>query len=366
MNKKRLLRLGIVVSLITVLAVSIPLLGGCAAPAPGPTPEPTPSEPAAEAPIYHLRMQSIAHSGENPIVFKPMEELIEKMSGGRLTLTAYSSCELIPDEQMLPAVRDGVLDMANWCAACNPALTKLGYVETIVPCSTDNGNELESALQHLGLADMLREDYDEYGVHFITWQMYDPACTLISTKPIRKYEDLEGLKIATYEAWGNAFMQGGATVVNIPPDEFYTAGATGLIDGIAWGGAICYEMGNLHEVYHYYLADNPGHIMGDWIINQEVWDSLSEDLQLIIWAVCKDASWRMMTRRYWGESHMRLLWEEVTEFSSEDHAKFVDNARRVWPELAAANPETAEWIRILTEYIDELETTRWHAESIHR
>jgi len=268
----------------------------------------------------------------------------------------------MPDSEMLAAVKVGTLDLAAWFSCCNPALTKLGYIESMLPFATFTGLEWEGVYEWWGYEDLLRQDYAEYGVKYVTHVICDAVTSLISTKPVRTLDDLKGMKIATYELWGDCYTNFGAVINDIPADEFYMGGKTGVIDGVAWGSSVCYEYYKLHEVFPYLLDDNPGPLAGSFIMNQELWDSLPEDLQMAVFNMCRNMENIVRTRRYGLENHPdwgRPLYKEVTRLSPEEHVKFVEAGKSRWDEFAAENEMAAKAVEIFRTYNSWMEKTKW-------
>lgn len=361
MKKKQLVKLIVGVSLVAVMAVAIPLMSGCAAPAPAPEPTPTPTPeptPAQELPTYKLRLQSLGTAAEQPRYMDPWVESIRKMSSGRIDIDLFYSGELVPDDQVLPAIKAGTLDMSVYMACVNPELTPLGEIETFLPYAFLHPYELETVLKHEGLEDLIRQDYDEYGVQMVAWIHYDPALTFCSTKPLEKYEDLDGLKISSFGAYAMPLIKAGASMVNIPPEELYLAGQTGVVDALGWGGASTYYNNSWYEVYPYYLNESIGPGGGPLLINKDVWDSMPEDLQEIVYMASRDLSWRYSIWCYREESKYREYFT-VTQFSPEDHEKLVAAAMEYWDEVAQKNPEIAQAIEIVRQYNDEVNQTHW-------
>jgi len=372
MERKKLLKLIIGVSLVAVLAVAIPLMSGCAAPAPTPTPEPTPTptpeptptptpEPAEELPTWHLRCPTVASATDLEQHAGQWRDDIYQMTDGRITIDLYSSYELLPDEQIMNAMKAGTIDCSMYMCYVNPVMTQTGWVEGDLPYGIRNPTEFEVLYRHRGLREIFEQDYADFGVKYVGRWQYDPVSTMISTKPIRTLDDFKGLKLASFEPLGGiSWVGAGAVMINIPPDEMYLAGKTGTCDAVGWGGAHQYSVMGLPEAYPYYLSNSAaGALVGCMIFNMELWESFGPAIQAIIECATDKASAMDATFKYDGESWGRLEYAEVTTLSDEDEAVLRSYAYEYWEVRAAENELARRVVEIYVDYNDELEKTKW-------
>ena len=369
MKSRNLLKLIIGVNLVAIV-IAIPLINGCAAPAvptptpgePTPTPgEPTPTpEPAEEMPTWNLRFQGICTAVNMQNYLSQWIKDIEQGTGGAITIDLYSSSELVDDESILAAVREGTLDCGWGSGGVNPTATPTGYVEVSLPYGVVNPTEFNVLFYERGIKELVEEGYAEFGVHYVGPLHTDPVSTLVTTRPIEKYEDFQGLKISSWPAIAAPWFKAGAEVSNIDPEEFFLAGETGLLDGIGWGGATTYHGLGLFEVFEYYLSNSTmGAIVDNIVFNQEVWDELPPAYQKVIELATVRASWHAAWWLYGGESSLRDNWT-VTRLSAEDEYKLMQHAWEYWDELAAMNPQAAQVVEIYKQYNSETERNLWH------
>jgi TRAP-type C4-dicarboxylate transport system substrate-binding protein len=288
-------------------------------------------------------------------------ERIERASGGRIDIEVYSSYELVPDEEIMMALKGGTLDLSFYLSPINPELTPSGYVEMSIPFNVDNPTEAEAVWFYHGLKEHIEQEYEDFGVKYICMFQADPLNCLITTTPVATIEDMDGLKISSYPALACPFIQAGAQVVTIPPEEFYLAGQTGVLDGLLWGGGEEYHWLNLWEAYPYYLGDHVvGALFCNILMNQEKWDSLPPDLQEILYLGFREASYRDAVRIYRGEYNWRPQWT-VSRLSAEDLAQLkAYGTGPCWDELSAINEASAKYVQIFREFNEELEAVQWH------
>ena len=310
---------------------------------------------------WNLRCPTIDSVADMEERNKEWREDIYQMTGGRVKIHLFSSYELIPDEQIMPAVKAGTVDCAKYMCWSNPSLTQTGWVEGTLPYGMDNPSEFNVLYWFRGLKKIFEEDYANYGVKYVApWQL-DASSTLISTKPIKKLADFKGMKLATFEPLGGAcWSKAGAQLVSVPADEMYLAGKTGTIDGVGWGGAHQYYVMGLQEAFPYYLANSAaGTLVGNVIFNKKVWDSFGPEIQKMIECATIKASHVDSARKYDGESWGRKPYK-VTRLSDEDDAILRQYAYKYWDELGKANAKAAKVVQIYKDYNKELQATKWH------
>lgn len=344
MKREQLLKLILGISLVAVLAIALPLAGGCA-------PEPAaPTEVAEEPPIYHWRMQTVYGAIWADILVAPWAEGIEEASGGRVEIDVYTSDELMPCEEMFRAVQTGTLDIIQSTGLDIGGEPDIVDFEGFVPLGWDSGIDFLVLWEYEGLGELYTAAWEELGgIHVIGAQPSDPT-HIITTRPIEKYEDFQGLKIVANRNTAVIFEGAGVTSVNLPKEEFYLSGLTGIIDGLMWCGATESYSSGWHEVFPYFVSQPVG---GAWnmylMANGELWDSLTSDIQAIV--TQSNASLALAQVLYYahGEEESRQ-YMKVTTLPDEDWAKVVEQAFNAWDVWGQKSPRCAEIFRILEEH----------------
>jgi len=310
-----------------------------------------------EKPII-IRFQHIGTASETQTLHGPWARAVEKATGGRVKIFVYSSCELVPDENLLPALKSGVIDAAIYASICNPSLTDLGIIETVLPFGLANQREQKCFYEYKGYRDLVKEDFEEYGVHYVGPMYWDASLFLISSKPVKSISDLKGLKISSYEPLIKPFIDYGAVQINVPADELYLAGKTGVVDGLVWGGVTCYYLNSWHEVYPYLLDMSMGNWISPLIFSEDTWNSLPEDIQAIFEMSLYWAAERTRNLYYSNEGKYRSAFT-ISKFSEEDHQKIIQSAEKYWDVLAKKNERVATAIQLYKDYNKELNKTGW-------
>ncbi|MDD5590955.1 MAG: hypothetical protein PHY18_03390, partial [Dehalococcoidales bacterium] len=172
MKNKKLAKIMIGVSLVVVMAIAIPMTTGCTsqAPTPGPTPTPTPGEPtpepAQDLPIYKWRMTSpFGAPDTQEDVRENYADVLNAMSGGRIELTVYEPGELVPEGEVVAAVRSGTIDIGWWYSTAG-AETLFRDIECGMPFESSCPSEMQSLISKRGLGELCADSYADIGVHW--------------------------------------------------------------------------------------------------------------------------------------------------------------------------------------------------------
>ncbi|MGR0278301.1 TRAP transporter substrate-binding protein [Marinomonas dokdonensis] len=128
-------------------------------------------------------------------------------------------------------------------------------------------------------------------------------------KEINDLEDIKSLKMRIPGFAGEVMAKVGATVVNIPPGELYTALERNTIDSLEWvGPAMDLRMG-FHKIAPYYYTSwhEPGSGL-QYMVNDKAFNELPKDLQNILQTAMKESAFTISTRMTHEHSEN---WEKI-------------------------------------------------------
>lgn len=227
-----------------------------------------------------------SHSAAMVAVFK---QLVETATDGELKVEGYPSGQLGDDANVINQVSQGIvhssISSSGGIAEHYPrigifdvpfAFPNIGVATEIIDISSDFGKDLvadleaeTNGLKVLGLLD------SGGFFHFTN-----------SRKPIESVEDMDGLRIRTMTLATHEAMMGamGARATPLAWSEVYTALQTGVADG-QMNPIQQTSFANFEEVQDYMTISN--HLITPyiWLMNDEFYNSLSEDHQKVIdWA----------------------------------------------------------------------------------
>ena len=120
------------------------------------------------------------------------------------------------------------------------------------------------------------------GVKLLAYPTTTP-CDLITKKPVRKVEDLKGMKIRSAGELNNLSIKAlGAVPVNIPYSDVYSALQNGLVDGSITSMSDAGDH-RLYEVAKYYTKLNMTALGVAYAMNPKTYDSLPDDLKTLVY-----------------------------------------------------------------------------------
>jgi fatty-acid desaturase len=200
----------------------------------------------------------------------------------------------------------------------------------------DNARNISPLGLLIGGEELYNELVEPYGVHLI-----GAAATglesFVSKKPLRTVADLQGLKMRAPEGMVyNIFQKAGATPVNLPGSEVYTALEKGVIDAADYTVFSTNQDQGLHSFARY--PNYPGFHSLPMVavsLNKEIWDGLPEDLQTILEVSVDSMAYEMVAllkaRDLVAVNAARLDENiEIIDMAPEERAKFRNIAKSEW------------------------------------
>jgi TRAP-type C4-dicarboxylate transport system substrate-binding protein len=193
-----------------------------------------------------------------------------------MEIRVHPASSLYPQQELIPAVLDGRVEIAPVLAAyLTDVLLEVGVLE--LPFMTGSLDEHRRAQQ--ALRPFYTEQFAKRGLRLLAAYAW-PSQQLFSHQPIRTVADWKGKKIRVYGAdSANLARALGAAPTNIAFGELYSALEKKVVDG-AMTSATNAEPMKFFEVTrvvnYWYLAG----ASGEWLVaNQRAWDALPRDLQ---------------------------------------------------------------------------------------
>ena len=331
MKGKRLLTL-----LLAVMAVTVLVIAGCAPEAAPPEEEEgngevpeeeeeeedgEPAQPEEE-PI-RLRMQTPYPTGIVMYdVGQHFVDMLNDMSGGRFEAELHPSGAIVDGLKEMRAAHEGVLDVALTASHYHTSEVGLvGDLFNLYPAGT-NPWEFVVWFYYGGGKDLHQEMYDRQDLNVKGGMLYGMTSAESFgwvADPITSLSDFEGMKFRTAGIWGDMLTEIGASVVTMPGGEVYEAAQRGVIDAFEFSTpGVDYSFG-FHELGAYLHGPGihaPQSAM-EILVNQDVWDSMSPELQAIFQGAAQASlvdGWAMTNWR--DVEGMRELTDYGTEFVS--------------------------------------------------
>jgi TRAP-type C4-dicarboxylate transport system substrate-binding protein len=308
----------------------------------------------ASAAEFNLKFQTYlppALSGAN----KRMAEDIEKMSGGRIKVTLFTSAELVSSSDTLKACRSGIIDIAMGSGYHFSEL-KSGTIQAGMPMTWSSPVEAEVLWEKMGFKALVAQSFEPFGVHYLGPVLLSPYA-ITSKKPVRNLQDLSKMKIRATSGPAKMFKKLGINTTYLKSEEMYLALTTGQIDGVLWGGAADYDSMNFPEVSPWYCNTyivNP--IVDSLFISNKTWKKLPDDLKAIIENAAHRSSWEYMAGSMYGEYKIQndKYKGKITTLPEEDVIKLTDAAQIIWDEEAQKDPLNQKMVDKIKELLRSL------------
>ncbi|MDD3993016.1 MAG: TRAP transporter substrate-binding protein [Desulfobacteraceae bacterium] len=221
---------------------------------------------------------------------------IEIMSGGRLKIDVFAGGELVGPLEVFDAVSQG---RAIQCGSTAPYYYAGKSPETQFYSDYPFGMPHRGKLAWLhaggGMA-LFRQYYAAFDLYPIIMISTGTQMGGWFRKEINCLADLKGLKMRIPGLAGRVMAECGVNVVNLPGSEVYASLERGVIDATEWVTPLYDERLGLHQVakYYYYPAWHEPATTVPFIVNTKVWETLPEDLKMIVHAACaENVTWSL-------------------------------------------------------------------------
>lgn len=292
-----------------------------------------------EEKVFTIKTASILD--ETNVLVKPLnifKDIVEENSGGRIEIEYIGGPESIPAPNQGEAVQNGTLDLSfnfgSYYAEMVPEVLGINYSELTYE------EEIEK-----GTWDYMNEMHENKNM--VTLGRIFPAqFGLFTTEKVESTKDLNGLKIrgsTTYVPTLEAF---GAEVLNIEGGEIYSALEKGLVDGVAWATFGVTDIG-IEEEIEYQILPHFNKLENIWIMNEDVFNELPENLQEILQESAIEAfyeSEEVLEEDY--DAEQKVLEdagvEKITLSDEDEFLKTASDASWKWLDSKVDDPEKLE------------------------
>jgi TRAP-type mannitol/chloroaromatic compound transport system substrate-binding protein len=224
-----------------------------------------------------------------------LAERVATMSAGRLTIKVYAGGELVPPLEVFDAVSRGTAELGHGAAYYWKGKVPAAQFFTAVPFGLSTA-EMNAWLSKGGGQALWDEAYAPHGVKPLVVGNTGMQMGGWYNKEINALDDLKGLKIRMPGLGGEVLSKLGATTVNLPGGEVFTALQTGAIDASDWVSPyndLAFGLNKAAKFYYYPGWQEPQAVL-ELLINQQALDSLPADLQAILSEAARAASQDML------------------------------------------------------------------------
>ncbi|SOE16563.1 TRAP-type mannitol/chloroaromatic compound transport system substrate-binding protein [Hoeflea halophila] len=303
--------------------------------------------------VFGLQVPSI---GPSPVKWA---ERVKLMTGGDIDIKVHGAGDFVPPFEVFGAVSSGALPMGfDW----------IGYWASTIPVANLIGSMPFGPTPDVALAwmfegggmEIIQKAYDPHGVKVIPCHLVVPEAGGWFNKEINSVDDFKGLNMRIAGLGGKTLARLGANTQLVPAGEIYVSLETGRIDATEFSAPqLDLGFGFQKVVKNYYF---PGwHQPSSWdsiIINMDVWNGFSEDVQNIMVEACKaNIAFNLGDQLHAQADAIAAIREagvEIRRFPDEVLADIRTEAEKVLTEEAANDPIFKEAYESLTAYMDRV------------
>jgi len=218
--------------------------------------------------------------------FRFFAERVDKLTAGQLKIETLAAGQIVPPFEILDATHKKVIDGGHGIAYYWVGKNKAATLFSSTPAGIfgmDHTDYLGWMYEAGGL-DMWWEFYQkELKLNLVAFPILpsSPQAFGWFKRPIKNLADFKGMKCRQTGIVAEIFQRMGMTTVNMPGGEIVPAAQRGVIDCAEWVGGVEDLRLGLPQVwkYHYVPGMHEPTVIGELMINSEVWASLPAQQQ---------------------------------------------------------------------------------------
>lgn len=284
-----------------------------------------------------------------------MDEVTER-TDGRVQFEPFLGNSLVKDQDIVSAIGDGLIEMGKIYTVSYPGQMPLWNM-TNLPFTSPSPyvaiNVISDLVEEYPVFDEELAKLNVAALGVIT----TGGTGIVSKKPLRSVEDLDGLKVRARGIQAQAFAAVNATPVSIPWNDVYEALSKGVVEG-STNYIITTRPIRHNEVTDYYVAAGLGQAVQLELINRDFWAALPEDIKSVMTEVMNETQLRYAEKA----SELALKEREVLagesgpgkmeyiDFPAEERQKWIDAAPDFFAEWAEENAEAGDTQAIVDRY----------------
>jgi len=249
--------------------------------------KPAPAPAAAAGGVTNLKMQSTWPASltlqDN---FRFFAERVDKLTAGQLKIEAMAAGQVVPAFEVLDASHKKVIDGAHAVSYYWVGKNKAATLFSSTPAGPFGMDHIDFMgwLYEGGGLDLWWEFYQkELKLNVIAFPILPagPQAFGWFKRPIKNLADFKGMKCRQTGIVAELFQRMGMTTVNMPGGEIVPAAQRGVIDCAEWVGGVEDLRLGLPQVfrYHYTPGMHEPSVVGELIVNYDVWKALPAQQQ---------------------------------------------------------------------------------------
>ena len=245
---------------------------------------PTPA-PSPEAEVFKFKFVDYIERGTAG--FDSTQQWLDDLkvaSRGALDFEHYGAGEIVSAFESFDAVSSGMAEGGILTGGYDTGKDiGFGYASGTPAFIMPNRDHFLTMMYHYGGFDILQEAWHSFNLHSTGLGVASGISVMMTTFPATTLADFEGKIIRCWGADLETLIEVGISATFIPMGEVYGSLEKGVVDGVIMGGPGFQADFSHEEVTGYYLTNEINTTAGsDVRFNLDAWNSLPEDLQMLI------------------------------------------------------------------------------------
>jgi TRAP-type C4-dicarboxylate transport system substrate-binding protein len=272
-------------------------------------------------------------------VLAPWAKMVEERTGGQVKFTIFPGKALLQPEEAFDGAVLGIADVSHGVAAHTPGRFPLTDLVSLPFLGFTSATHVTKVLW--GLYKTFPDIRAEWKKVHLLWLFGSAPHQLHTKSPVRKIEDMKGMKIRIIGSHAPALKALGASPVAMPGSEVYPALQKGVLDGNFhdWQGFHSYKEA---EVTKYSTIMNMLCGVFFVVMNPDTYKRLPADVRKAIdelsgeWAALNihAAAWDKEIKKYFAEAKA-LTHREIIYLSDAELKRAREIIRPVWDKSIA-------------------------------
>ena len=236
--------------------------------------------------------------------FKMFAERVDKLTAGQLKIEAMAAGQIVPAFEILDATHKKVIDGGHGVAYYWVGKNKAATLFASTPAGPFGMDQIDFMgwLYEGGGLDLYWDFYQkELKLNVLAFPILpsSPQAFGWFKRPIKNLADFKGMKCRQTGIVAEIFQRMGMQTVNMPGGEILPSAQRGVIDCAEWVGGIEDLRLGLPQVwkYHYVPGMHEPSVIGELLINSEVWASLPPQNQEAIRSATTETFLRWWAKR---------------------------------------------------------------------
>ncbi|MFV0384111.1 TRAP transporter substrate-binding protein [Paracoccus sp. (in: a-proteobacteria)] len=309
---------------------------------------------------FAFTFQSSDPAGNPNFVFQQgWADLVAEKSEGRVKIELLPVGSVVEYNETLDAVAAGILDGqicdSSYWAGKDPAF---GLISNPVG-AWSAPEQMIDFVENGGGKELMQELLGSYGLHFIG--VSTPGLeAFVSRVPLDGVDDLKGLKMRSPEGpIANVFAAAGASPVNLPSAEVFTALDKGVVDAADYSVFSVNQAQGMNDI-----APNPVYPgfhslpLVEVSMNAAKWDGLPDDLKALLEETVKEFQQTQLKGNREADLAAVALAREnpkitIHDWSPEERARFRALGVAEWEKVAGQSPMAQKVFDTLIAYLKD-------------